>query len=115
LAEIWLGFGIVLLHKPNSMKQQWQRYRELELISDELLHLAKVPSSPVSTPRSWLKNLWTAIDVALLRNLEPRVWQSIDRETGKTRWHLYNPETGKTQHLNSDAEVRHWLEQIFHN
>ncbi|XPM52400.2 MAG: hypothetical protein EDM05_028905 [Leptolyngbya sp. IPPAS B-1204] len=95
------------------MKSQWQRYRELELISDPLLQLQQAPSG--SAPRSWLQNLWTAIDLALFRNLEARVWQSADPKTGQVRWHLYNPETGKTQHLNSDAEVRHWLEQIFHD
>jgi hypothetical protein len=94
------------------MNLRWQRYRELELILDE-------PSRPyqcrfqTSKRTSWLRKLWNIVDITLLRDLEPQIWQSIDRKTGQTQWHIYDPATGKTQHLNSDREVRHWLEKVF--
>ncbi len=118
------------------MKQQWQRYKEMELISDDLLQSQTALVPVLNQPRSnqnaaadssnrltqsnlptkhisWLRAIWNAIDIALLRNLEPRIWQTTDPQSGKLRWHLYNPSTGKTDHLNSDAEVRDWLEQNF--
>jgi hypothetical protein len=100
------------------MKNQWQRYKELELIPDEL-RLKPFPTTMQITvkypkPRqSWLKALWQVVDIILLRDLEARVWQSTDPQTGRSRWHFYNPETGLTQHLNSEAEIRQWLEKVF--
>jgi hypothetical protein len=97
-------------------KLQWYRYQALELIPDQPPIVRSAQSSAIQTSpsRSWLQVVWQVIDVALFRDLEPRVWQSIDPHTGKTRWHLYNPETGKTRHLNSETEIRQWLEQILH-
>lgn len=102
------------------MKRQWQRYKELELIPDQpQAKLAGQPRLTKSitysrrTRTSWLKTLWEIIDVALLRNLESRVWQSVDSNTGQTRWHLYDPASGRTRSLSSEAEVRQWLEQVF--
>ncbi|MCU0526146.1 MAG: hypothetical protein MUF72_15105 [Elainella sp. Prado103] len=93
------------------MKQQWQRYRELELISDDSTGLI-APRQPIQH-LSWLRRLWRIVDLALFRDLEPQAWQSVDSQTGQTCWHLYDPITGQTYHLNSDTEVRQWLEQVF--
>ncbi len=95
-----------------AMKRQWQRYKELELISDE----PKVAASSYVRPLqqgSWLKVLWQIVDVALFRNLESRVWQSVDRQTGQVCWYLYDPDTGRTSQLTSETEVRQWLEKVF--
>lgn len=117
------------------MKKYWhryQRYKELELIPDQpqlKSQLSRLQNSRAQTSHSlsaldpsllhppaqrpsWLKRLWEALDVAFLRSLEPRVWQTVDA-TGQSHWHLYDPETGKTYHLNSEAEVRCWLQQVF--
>lgn len=104
------------------MNRQWQTYKELELIPDQP-PLQQVNSfTAFSTDctkncrnkrTSWLRTLWEVIDVALLRNLEPRVWQSVNPQTGRTHWHLYDPISGTTHHLNSETEVRQWLEQVF--
>lgn len=125
------------------MKKHWhryQRYKELELIPDQLFQTLKPQLSRLSRSQisrleislnlDWptqrhtqqhtgltrlkagLSRLWEAFDLAFLRSLEPRVWQTID-QTGQTCWHLYDPETGKTYHLNSDAEVWGWLQQVF--
>lgn len=92
------------------MKQQWQRYRELELIPEESAR-SIAPSPPVQS-LSWLRRLWRIVDLVLFRDLEPQSWQSVDPQTGQTRWHFYDPTTGQTHHLNSDQEVRRWLEHI---
>ncbi|NJO80398.1 MAG: hypothetical protein HC827_19070 [Cyanobacteria bacterium RM1_2_2] len=93
-------------------KLQWQRYQMLELIPD-CPPLIQASNQAKST--SWLQSIWQIIDLAFLRDLEPRVWQSSDPHTGQSRWHLYNPETGKTSHLNSESEIRQWLEQLLHH
>jgi hypothetical protein len=102
------------------MNRQWQRYKELELIPDQPLGNRVNPPTMVQSatgsstvPRSWLRALWEIIDIALLRNLESRVWQRIDPHTGKTQWHIYDPASGQTQRLNSTTEVCQWLEQVF--
>lgn len=90
------------------MKTRWQLYKELELISD-----AQPQSRTIKpTHQSWLGEVWDALDVALFRDLEPRVWQTVDYE-GRSCWHAYDPETGQTIHLNSAADIRTWLEQLF--
>ena len=53
------------------------------------------------------------LDAALYRSLEPRVWQNIDAHTGQICWHFYDPDTGKTSQLNSEAELRLWLQWLF--
>jgi hypothetical protein len=94
-------------------KLQWHRYQVLELISDQppVSYSAQLHKPQ---PTSWLQALWQRIDLAFFRDLEPRIWQSTDPRTGQSHWHLYNPETGKTSHLNSES-VRQWLEQILHH
>jgi hypothetical protein len=91
---------------------QWRRYQVLELLPDQVPLCDSTNSKTQSI--SWLQALWQRIDLAFFRDLEPRIWHSIDPQTGQNRWHLYNPETGKTSHLNSESEVRQWLEQLLH-
>jgi hypothetical protein len=93
-------------------RYRYQRYKELELISDKPMPALSF-HPPTQPARSWLRKLWDAFDAALLRDLEGRIWHSTDAQTGQVRWHLYNPNTGKTHHLNSEAEVRQWLKQVF--
>lgn len=102
------------------MNPQWQRYRELELILDTPLKSNKARRSAQSPAHSaqktpWWQRLWQVIDVVFFRDLEPQVWQTTDSETGQVCWHIYDPETGKTHHLQSDLEVRQWLEKLFHH
>lgn len=91
---------------------QWRRYQMLELIPDQVSICDSANNKPQAV--SWLHALWQRIDLAFFRDLEPRIWHSTDPQTGQSRWHLYNPETGKTSHLNSESEIRQWLEQILH-
>lgn len=93
------------------MQHQWQQYKQLELIADQDLSVKPAPQPP--EPISWWKRLWRALDVALFRDLEPHSWHTVDPTTGRTRWYVYHPETGKTTVLNSEAAVRQWLEAIF--
>jgi hypothetical protein len=110
--------------KCSFMKTQWQLYKELELIPDlpfksrsrhtHLERIAGLPSPPainVSPLKSWLSQLWQAFDIALLRDLESRIWHSVD-PLGHTCWHIYDPESGKTFHLNSKQQMQRWLEEL---
>lgn len=63
---------------------------------------------------SFFDQLWDALDYALFRDLTPKVWQSTDLN-GQTCWHIYDPEIGKTLHLNTDEDLRHWLERLYQN
>lgn len=110
------------------MNLQWQLYRRLELITHSspqklpqfrlYQHLDPKVSQPLNQStsnaplRGWFTKLGQALEMALIRDLEPRFWQSSDA-TGKTCWHLYDPETGRTIHLDSEAKVRLWLELLF--
>ncbi|GAB4228599.1 MAG: hypothetical protein Kow00121_57560 [Elainellaceae cyanobacterium] len=91
------------------MGTQWQRYKELELISESEPNLC----SSRSTKQTWLNGIWQILDLALFRDLEPRMWQSID-QSGQTNWYIYDPKTGHTLHLSSDAQIRLWLEMVFY-
>lgn len=91
------------------MENQWQRYKELELIADS----EPQPRTIRATRQAWLHEIWQALDIALFRDLESRMWQSIDK-TGRTSWHIYNPKTGNTLDLTSNDEICMWLEQLFY-
>ncbi|WP_228061535.1 hypothetical protein [[Phormidium] sp. LEGE 05292] len=44
---------------------------------------------------------------------ELKVWQSRDR-TGHTWWEAYDPSTGNSISLDSEAEMRMWIEERYH-
>lgn len=62
---------------------------------------------------SILKNIWQQFLGAMARGNEPRVWQRRDR-TGKTWWHGYDPVSGRSTCLASEAEMRMWLEERYY-
>lgn len=91
------------------MNTQWQRYRKLELIANKPLP----GRSSRSSFKLWFSHILSAFDYALFRDLEPRVWQTVDSQ-GQTRWHIYDPEDGQIITLNSEQEIRSWLDYVFH-
>jgi len=93
------------------MRKRWQQYKELELIANDHVQMPKSLAQCPALP--WFKRLWNAFDAALFRSLEPRVWQTVDAQTGQSCWHFYDPDTGKTSQLNSEAELRLWLQWLF--
>ncbi|MGA9379475.1 MAG: hypothetical protein WBV73_11970 [Phormidium sp.] len=44
---------------------------------------------------------------------EPKVWQSSDR-AGHTWWNAYDPTTGNSISLDSEAEMRMWIEERYY-
>ncbi|MFB2934899.1 hypothetical protein ACE1B6_06435 [Aerosakkonemataceae cyanobacterium BLCC-F154] len=44
---------------------------------------------------------------------ELKVWQSRDRK-GHTCWNAYDPTTGKSISLDSEAEMRMWIEERYY-
>jgi hypothetical protein len=44
---------------------------------------------------------------------ELKVWQSRDR-AGHTWWNAYDPNTGNSISLDSEAEMRMWIEERYH-
>lgn len=66
-----------------------------------------------STRESWLKKLWRSLVTALVQRSEMHIWQTADR-SGHTWWNVYDPTTGETVRLDSDAEVRAWIEQSYY-
>ena len=43
----------------------------------------------------------------------PRIWQTKDR-TGHISWHIYDPTTARSRCLNSEQEVRMWLDEQYY-
>ncbi len=138
------------------MKTQWQRYKELELLPDEVAK-PQIIHSPLVTYldqrwRSLLNQqagkldyecqveylerrlklacdracrvsawgeLWSLLNRPLgfgqqSSQVEPEIRQTLD-QTGQTWWKVYDPRTGQTVFLESEAEVRVWLEaRLYH-
>lgn len=140
------------------MKNQWQNYQQLELISDSCsadrgskllaaLRLAWIRRSLINLFTHQLSSTqqiehleqclaidsgdtdfaqaddsgqWWESAIAhllpfpqLTASPEPEVWQTADR-SGQTRWHVYDPRTGKITDWETEAEVRVWLEERLH-
>lgn len=88
---------------------QWQEYQRLELIP---------PAEPGVDPqhrtlRSRLGSLWQAWLRWLSAPPELRVWQRRDR-AGRTIWNAYDPRSGQSTSLASEAEMRLWIEQHYY-
>jgi hypothetical protein len=88
------------------MKAKCILNQELELISQ--------PVSRSHSLTNWLHHCWTALIQALTDNLQPCVRKTI-AASGEQRWYIYDPFNGKTAYLNSEVEVREWLDQRYHS
>lgn len=70
---------------------------------------------PIQLP---IKAIFSKISQRLIRflasNHEPQIWLKKDRY-GNVFWHVYDPASGASAHLSSEAEVRMWLEQRYSN
>lgn len=60
-----------------------------------------------------LKSAWQRLVNFLTTTNELQVWQSSDRH-GNTWWNAYDPATGRSTKLSSEAEMRVWIEQRYY-
>lgn len=60
-----------------------------------------------------LTKLWQQFINFLSTSNELQIWQSEDRY-GNTQWNAYDPATGRSTSLNSDVEMRAWIEQRYY-
>lgn len=60
-----------------------------------------------------LKSAWQQLIYFLTTTNELQVWQSRDRH-GNTCWNAYDPLTGRSTKLSSEAEMRVWIEQRYY-
>ncbi|WP_199330526.1 hypothetical protein [Microcoleus sp. FACHB-68] len=59
------------------------------------------------------KTVWQRLFVWLASGHELRVWKTSDRN-GETGWHAYDPTTGRSICVASDAEMREWIERRYY-
>ena len=62
---------------------------------------------------SFLNKFWQNLVKAIVSGKELRVWQKSDR-SGNTEWHAYDPATGRSTCVASDAALRMWIEQQYY-
>ena len=61
-----------------------------------------------------LKAILEKLIQALTRSHELQVWRKIDRN-GNAYWQAFDPKTRKSTSLNSEAEMRIWIEQRYYH
>ena len=62
---------------------------------------------------SWLSKVWNALADALNRELQPRISCKF-AHSGHRYWHPYDPISGQSASLGSEADVLWWLDQLHH-
>ncbi len=77
-------------------------------ISDKSLQKHQIKSHIVSTINKVLQ-----LFAYFSTNNEPRIWITADRD-GKLYWHAYDPVSDTRVCLDSEAELRIWLEQRYY-
>jgi hypothetical protein len=61
-----------------------------------------------------LQRIFQDVIHALTRGHELQVWQKKDRN-GNAYWQAFDPKTRKSTSLNSEAEMRIWIEQRYYH
>lgn len=79
----------------------------------ELLYQDEQESVKQSKVFSLCNRIWQYLVNSLTRAQEPQIWQSYDRQ-GNLWWHGYDPMTGRSICRDSEAEMRIWLEERYH-
>jgi len=140
------------------MKTQWQQYKELELLPDNVAAPQTIHSPLLAAfDRYWRSQLdqgarkldyeyqveylerrltivcgrsttkanlwrkcWSLLNKPLRFNPyrsthpEPEIRRTLDK-LGQAWWHVYDPCTGRTAYLESEADVQVWLEEgLYH-
>ncbi len=67
-----------------------------------------------SAKRLHLHWLWNSLLNVLTKNAEPRIYQKYDRQ-GKLYFRVYDPISGMSSTLNTEQEVRAWLDQRYYS
>lgn len=62
---------------------------------------------------SALKGIWQHLLTTLTNDNALQVWQTTDR-FGNTWWNAYDPATGRSTSLASEAEMRVWIEERYY-
>ena len=62
---------------------------------------------------SRLKVIWQWMVQVFVGSNELRTWQTYDRY-GNNWWHAYDPVTGRYTSVDSEAELRVWIEQHYY-
>jgi hypothetical protein len=86
--------------------QQWQSYKELELIYTP----APTPKARRSKVLDLLKQVWGKMEGMFAFGDEPIVYEKTDR-AGNMIWKVYDPEQDTLLHFDSSQAVQSWLEE----
>lgn len=81
--------------------------------SHHVQRLERILHQPAQNGRNLkarFNNLWQTAIAHLAISSEPHVWQTQDA-TGQMVWNSYDPNTGRSIHRVSAAELRVWLEE----
>lgn len=81
-----------------------------EELESEIIQEQETPSKMLSGWQKMVQKFLTAV----VSKRELRVWSTSDR-SGNTEWHAYDPETGRSIHVASETEMRHWIEQSYYH
>jgi hypothetical protein len=60
-----------------------------------------------------LKAIWQRLIRTITNSKELQVWKTTDRH-GHTYWHAYDPTTERSISVDSEAEMRSWIEQRYY-
>lgn len=75
-----------------------------------------LPASKHEKPLSislGLRTVWLYLIRALTYSYELQVWRKTDRH-GNSYWQAFDPKTSRSTSLNSEAEMRIWIEQRYY-
>lgn len=84
-------------------------YQELELFAN----LETTPRKLKQTVGSRLVSAVHQLFITLTKEPELRVWQTRDRR-GQISWNAYDPKSGQSVRLASEAEMKMWIEQRYY-
>ncbi|UBF25994.1 hypothetical protein K9N68_31410 [Kovacikia minuta CCNUW1] len=62
---------------------------------------------------AFLKKLWRGLLAMLIVNNDLKVWHERDRR-GNLRWHAFDPLTKTSVSLDSEDDMRAWIEQHYY-
>lgn len=73
----------------------------------------------IKTPVNYLKllselnQLFQRLTKVILGSNELQIWETCD-DSGNSLWHAYDPVTERYTSVNSEAEIRAWIEQRYY-